>query len=348
MLTKLFSSLCVSAICVFSNASIAQDIQGAGSSAAAPLYQLWADAFGKAKGSKIAYQASGSSSGIRQIKEAKTDFGASDVALPASELKRHALLQFPSAISGVAVVYHLPGIKSQELRLTGDLLAQIFSGKITQWNDARLQSANPQLRLPAKAIEVLVREDGSGTTWNFSDYLSKVSTGWKAETGRDFVLRWQPHFRATKGSSGVAAALRKTPFSISYIDYNYVLQEKLDAAQLQNQDGKFVSPGGESFAAALNNSRWKAEGGFDETLTNQPGAKSWPITMGTFVILPQVTASPAQTRTALQFFTWAFMNGDRLVGAADFVRLPDAIQARIFRELNSVTTRDGKPLSFYQ
>jgi phosphate transport system substrate-binding protein len=216
------------------------------------LYQLWADAFGKAKGSKIAYQASGSSSGIRQIK-AKTDFGASDVALPASELKRHALLQFPSAISGVAVVYHLPGIKSQELRLTGDLLAQIFSGKITQWNDARLQTANPQLRLPAKAIEVLVREDGSGTTWNFS-YRAKSAPAGKPKQSRfriALATAFPRHQRQQRCCRNAQKRRSVSAISITTI----LLQEKLDAALLQNQDGKFVSPGGESFAAALNNSR---------------------------------------------------------------------------------------------
>lgn len=326
----------------------AQEAHGTGSSAAAPLYQIWANAYAKAKGGKIEYQATGSSTGIKKIKEAQTDFGASDVALPAADLKKHALLQFPSAISGVAIVYNVPGIRHGELQLTGELAALIFSGKITTWNDPKLQAVNPGLKLPAKSIEVQVRQDGSGTTYNFSDYLSKVSPAWKTEMGRDFILRWPSGFNASKGSAAVAAALKKNSYSISYIDYNYVTQEKLDAAQLQNRDGKFVSPGGESFSAALNNSNWKTQGNFDETLTDKPGPKSWPITMGTFVIIPQVTATPAQTRTVLQFFTWAFMNGDRLVSTADFVRLPDALQARIFRDLYSVTSKDGKPLNFYQ
>ena len=268
--------------------------------------------------------------------------------MPAADLKKHALLQFPSAISGVAVVYNLPGVRHGELQLTGELIAQIFSGKITSWNDNRLQAANPKLKLPARDIEVVVRQDGSGTTYNFSDYLSKNSPAWRTEMGRDFMMRWPANFNANKGSAAVAAAVRKNTYSISYIDYNYVTQDKLDAAQIQNRDGKFVSPNGESFSAALQNSSWKTQGNFDETLTDKPGPKSWPITMGTFVIIPQVTATPAQTRTVLQFFTWAFMNGDRLVSNADFVRLPDAVQARIFRDMYSVTGKDGKTLNFYQ
>ncbi|MBC3871336.1 phosphate ABC transporter substrate-binding protein PstS [Undibacterium oligocarboniphilum] len=335
-----------SSLLLFSIASQATEIKGAGSSAAAPLYQKWAEAYAKSTSDKIDYQAVGSSAGIKKIKEASIDFGASDVALPQAELKKSKLIQFPSAISGVVIITNLPGIKSGELHMNGELLAGIFSSRITQWNAAEIQALNPNLRLPSKPIEVIVRQDGSGTTYNFTDYLSKVDKAWQTAFGKNFTINWNQKLNQVKGSSTISATVKKTPYSISYIDYNYVVQDKLDAVQLQNRDGKFLMPSAEGFSTALANSSWKNQGNFEEMLTDKAGAKSWPITMGTFIILPQMTSQPEKTSATLKFFTWAFMNGDRFVNSVDFVRLPDALQARVFKEMTTVTDTANKPLNW--
>ena len=322
------------------------EIQGAGSSAAAPLYKKWADAYAKTISNSVDYQAIGSSAGLKKIKENSVDFGASDAALSQSELKKAKLIQFPSAISGVVPVVNLPGVKPGELHLNAETLVGIFSNKISQWNDPAIAGINPQIRLPNKPIEVIVRQDGSGTTYNFTDYLSKVSPEWKQSYGKNFTISWHSKLMQVKGSSSIAAAIRKTPYSISYIDYNYVVQDKLDAVQLQNKDGKFISPTPESFSAALSNSGWKTQANFEEMLTDKPGTKTWPITMGTFILIPQATNNPEKTITTLKFFTWAFMNGDKLVNSVDLVRLPDSLQARVFKEMTTVTDQQGKPLNW--
>lgn len=333
-------------LCATALSAHATDIKGAGSSAAAPLYQKWAEVYAKGGLGQIDYQAIGSSAGIKKIKENAVDFGASDVALPAADLKKSHFIQFPSAVSGVVIVVNLPGLRTSEIRLNGELLAAIFGGKISQWNDPALTALNPNLHLPAKPIEVIVRQDGSGTTYNFTDYLCRISKEWQAGFGRNFTISWNSRLTQIKGSSAVSAAVRKTPYSISYIDYNYVVQDKLDSVQLQNHDGKFLMASAEGFSAALNNSSWKTQANFEETLTDKPGLKSWPITMGTFVILPQTAANPEKTIAALKFFSWAFMHGDHFVNSVDLVRLPDGLQARVFREMMTVTDSKGAPLKW--
>lgn len=321
-------------------------VQGAGSSAAAPLYQKWADAYSKTGGPVISYQATGSSAGIKKIKENSVEFGASDAALSQADLKKEKLIQFPSAISGVVPVINLPGIKTAELRMTGEVLAGIFSGEITHWNDAAIAALNPGLRLPNKNIEGIVRQDGSGTTYNFSDYLSKVSKNWQSKYGRNFTIPWNSRLIQVKGSSAIAGTLKKTPYAISYIDFNYVTQEKLDFALLQNRDGKFIAPSAEAFSSALSNSSWKTDANFEEMLTDKAGQKTWPITMGTFVVMQQRAKDVQQTTAAMKFFTWAFMHGDRHVNSVDFVRLPDSLQARIFKEMTTVTDKKGEVLNW--
>lgn len=339
-------ALLLSPLVVLTNARA--EIQGSGSSAAAPLYQKWADAYSKNGGTTITYQASGSSAGIKKIKENSVEFGASDAALSQADLKKDKLIQFPSAISGVVPVINLPGIKSAELRLTGEILASIFSGDITLWNDAAITALNPGIRLPNKNIEVIVRQDGSGTTYNFSDYLSKVSKKWQTKYGRNFIIPWSSHSHLiqVKGSSNIAGSLKKTPYAISYIDFNYVSQEKLDYALLQNRDGKFIAPSAEAFSSALSNSSWKTDANFEEMLTDKAGQKTWPITMGTFIVMQQRAKDAQQTTAAMKFFTWAFMRGDRYVNSVDFVRLPDSLQARIFKEMTTVTDKKGEVLNW--
>jgi len=340
------NSLLFPLVLLLSHANTHAQIQGSGSSAAAPLYQRWADAYSKTGGTNIVYQAQGSSAGIKKIKENSVDFGASDAAMSQAELKKEKLIQFPSAISGVVPVINLPGIKTAELRLTGEILAGIFSGDITIWNDAAISAQNPGVRLPNKNIEVIVRQDGSGTTYNFSDYLSKSSKSWQAKFGRNFTIPWNTRLTQVKGSSSIASTLKKTPYAISYIDYNYVTQEKLDFALLQNRDGRFIAPSAEAFSSALTNSNWKANGNFEEMLTDKPGLKSWPITMGTFIVMHQRAKDAQQTTAAMKFFTWAFMRGDRYVNSVDFVRLPDHLQARIFKEMTTVTDKKGEVLNW--
>lgn len=324
----------------------AATLNGAGSSAAAPLYNIWAQAYTKKSADTLDYKPVGSSGGIKQIKAREVDFGASDVAMSTADLKKEQLIQFPSAISGVVPVVNLPGIKSGDLKLTGDILAAIFSRKITMWNDATIAAINPAINLPAKNIEVIVRQDGSGTTYNYTDYLSKVSADWKTAYSKNFTIAWHKDLTQIKGSSGIVAGIKKTPYAISYIDYNYVLQDKLTAVQLKNRDGKFLPPSAESFAAALTASQWKSKASFDEMLTDKSGPNVWPITMGTFVIVPQVSATPEKTIAVLKFFSWGFLNGDHLVNNVDLVRLPDAIQARVYKEMTTVTDKNGKPLQW--
>lgn len=335
--------LCTISIC-FGSSAVAIDINGAGSSAAGPLYVKWAEHYRHSSETQLRYQPVGSSAGLKQIKQRVVDFGASDVAVPAAELKKEKLICFPSAISGVVPVINVPGIKSGDLLLTGEILADIFARKITQWNDPGIAALNPGLKLPKIEIALVVRQDGSGTTYNFTDYLSKVSTAWKDGFGRNFLIKWPSDAKPAKGSSGVVVLLKQTPGAIAYVDYNYVVQDKLAFVKLKNRNGKFVAPIPEAFAAALHNSEWRTKANFEEMLTDKPGPQSWPITMGTFVILPQTASDPARMTATLSFFTWAFMKGDRIVNEIDFVRLPDKIQAKIFSEMTKITDGKGNPL----
>lgn len=333
------------ALCLSAPAS-AVEITGAGSSAAKPLYTKWADAYGRSVDATLNYQPIGSSAGIKKIKERAVDFGASDVALSADDLKKDKLICFPSAISGVVPVFNLPGVRAGELRLTGEVLAGIFASKITKWNDPAIAASNPGLALPKTAIVTVARQDGSGTTYNFSDYLSKVSPMWKDSFGRNFTIGWPHEIVQVKGSDGVVTAVKQTAGAIGYVDYNYVVQDKLAYVKLRNRDGNFVTPTAEGFSAALSNSTWKAKAGFEEMLTDKPGSHSWPITMGTFVIVPQAASNPQRMIATLKFFTWAFMHGDRIVTGMDFVQLPDRIQARIYNEMTRITDQNGTPLQW--
>lgn len=326
--------------------SVAASISGAGSSAAAPLYQKWARAFTEKTAITLDYQASGSSAGIKKIQERTVDFGASDVALSVADLKKNKLIQFPSAISGVVPVINLPGIKAGQLRLSGEILAQIFSRKITQWNATEISTLNPHLKLPNRAIEVVVRQDGSGTTYTFTDYLSKIDKDWQRVYGRNFSIAWQADLIRVKGSSGVAAQVKKAAYSIGYVDFNYVVQDKLDYVQLKNRDGFFIAPGAVTFGAALNASGWKKTGRFEEMLTNKAGDDAWPISMGTFILMAQHASNPERAINALKLFSWAFMSGDHFVNSVDFVRLPDQVQARVFNVMTTVTDQAGKPLQW--
>ena len=253
---------------------------------------------------------------------------------------------FPTAISGVVPVVNLPGIGKGQLQLTGEVLADIFSRKIVKWNDQRLRALNPTLPLPDLAITAVTRSDGSGTTFNFTDYLSKSSPAWLNAYGRNATIAWAPGTVSAKGSSGVVALFKQTTGAIAYVDYQYVTKGNLASALLKNRDGKFVSPGPVAFSASLANSAWLSKGTYEEMLTDRPGTASWPITTGTFILLPQASSNPATTIAAIKFFTWGFVHGDAVIGKAAFVRLPDIVQGRIFGELPTITDSAGVPLKW--
>ena len=322
----------------------AQTITGAGSSAAAPIYRSWAKAYARATGATVEYDPVGSSGGIKKIRQNEVGFGASDVAPSSKELAEGGLVTFPVAITGIAPVFNLAKISDGQLRLTSEVLARIFLGEVTRWNAPEIAAINPGVALPNEAIKVIVRSDGSGTTYNFTDYLGKVSPKWKTTYGARNSIKWADGFIGAKGSDGVVQAVKDTQGSIAYIDHGYVKEHGLATAQLKNVDGEFVRPSVAAFRAALASSEWATAGSFSQTLTQQPGKAAWPITMGTFVVVPQVASSPEQTLAALRFFAWAFLNGDTLVQENNFVRLPDRVQAAAFKTITSVKDKSGAPI----
>jgi phosphate transport system substrate-binding protein len=327
-------------------ASWATAIAGAGSSAAFPVYRTWAAEYQRAGGDMVNYDPIGSSGGIKKIKAREADFGGSDVAPPPEDLANSQLVILPTVITGAVPVYHLPEFQGGPIVLNGEVLAKIFLGEIARWDDKEIRSLNPNLRLPALAIIPVVRSDGSGTTYNFSDYLAKVSPTWRAQMGVSTKFQWADSFVAAKGSSGVVDKVVSTSGSIGYVDYNYVVEHHLNSISMVNARGQITAPSPESFRAALKASVWQSKGDFTQTLTNQDGKGSWPITMGTFVLLPKVARQPEQTRQAIRFFTWAFIHGDQLTDRINFVRLPDLVQAKAYRALAEIVGPDGRHIGF--
>jgi len=325
--------------------SQAAEISGAGSTAAAPLYTKWQDAYAKKTGIKSSYQAIGSSGGIKKISEGAVDFGASDAPMPESELKKKNLLDFPTVISGVVPFVNVQGLKAGELRLTPEILIGIYSGQILKWNDDAIVQQNPKLTLPNQAIVPIARADGSGTTFTLTDYFSRVNAEWKRKTGAGFTIAWPSNVVTVKGTSGLVASVNKTPGAIGYAEYAYIIENNLHYTLLRNREGRFVKPDASSFKAALANSDWEKTGNFEEMLTDKPGTGSWPITGGTYVYVPRVTNNPAQTAEALKFFTWAFITGDEIANSLDYIRLPDRVQARVYREISSVVDAKGNRLA---
>jgi phosphate transport system substrate-binding protein len=323
----------------------AQSIKGAGSSAAAPIYQSWAAEYQRAGNANVAYESIGSSAGLKKIRESATDFGASDVAPSEAELAKAGLVVFPIAITGVAPVVNLPSLGDRHLRLDGAVLARIYLGEVTAWSDPQIKQLNPSLKLPDLKITVIVRSDGSGTTYNFADYLAKMSPQWAGKYGVKTSFSWPQTFVGAKGSDGVADAVKTTIGAIGYLDYGYVRTYGLKSAQLQNASGSFVMPSNQSFRDAMAQSDWYRKDNFGGTLTNQQGANSWPITMGTFALFPKITSQPQETARALEFFVWAFMNGDKLVQHNNFVRMPDRIQTQAYKIISSIKDKNGAALN---
>ena len=322
------------------------EIIGAGSSAAAPLYAAWGEAWGALANSKLNYLAIGSSGGIKSILEGKSDFGASDVALSREQLEKDGLANFPVAISGVVPMINLPGVPRGQLKVTGSLLADIFGGRVTQWNAPEIAALNRGLALPNLPIKLIAREDGSGTTYVLSYYLKTVNDNWAQSMGNDFKLKWPATVQLAKGTGGVIEAVKRTVGGISYAEYGQVEQAALNYVRVANQKGQYPAPGPASFKAALEGSAWVTRGAYEEMLTDAPSISAWPITSSTFVIMRRHVARADQASAILSMLSYGFMKGDEAAARLNWIPLPASTQARVEREMLKLVNKDGKPLSW--
>ena len=318
------------------------EVTGAGASFPAPVYAKWADAYQKASGNKINYQSIGSGGGIKQITAKTVDFGASDMPLKPEALEKDGLMQFPTVIGGVVPVVNLPGIKPGELKLSGAVLADIYLGKINKWNDKALAELNPNVKLPEQDIGVVRRADGSGTTFIFSNYLSKVSSEWKEKVGEGTAVQW-PVGLGGKGNEGVSAFVQRLPGSIGYVEYAYAKQNKLTHTVLKNAAGNFVAPDDATFQAAAAGADW-SKSAFAVLLTEQAGKDAWPISGATFILMHKVQDKPAQGVEALKFFAWSYKNGSQLAQELDYVALPDSLVKLIEASWEQIKDASGKPV----
>ena len=319
-----------------------QEATGAGASFPAPLYSKWAADYNKATGVKINYQSVGSGAGLKQIEAKTVDFGASDAPLKDEDLKAKGLVQFPTVIGGIVPVINVQGIKPGELKLNGQLLGDIYLGKITKWNDPAIAALNPGVALPDAAIAPVRRADGSGTTFGFTNYLSKVNAEWKAKVGEGTAVNW-PTGAGGKGNEGVAAFVGRLPNSIGYVEYAYVKQNKMNYAKLQNAAGNFVSPDDDNFKAAAAGAEWDKS--FYQILTNQPGKDAWPITSATFILMNKTQEKPAQATASLKFFEWAYQQGDKTAADLDYVPMPDSVKKIIYKSWNDIKDTSGKSVA---
>ena len=312
------------------SAPIAQaaDISGAGATFPFPIYAKWADSYKKETGNGLNYQSIGSGAGIKQIQANTVTFGATDAPLTAEELKKAGLVQWPMVMGGIVPVVNIDGVKPGELVLDGVTLANIFLGKIKSWDDAAIKKLNPTVTLPAAGITVVRRSDGSGTTFNFTDYLSKVSKTWAEKVGADAAVEW-PVGVGAKGNDGVAGNVAQTKNSIGYVEYAYAKQNKLTFADMVNKAGKHVEPTVAAFQAAAANADWANAPGYYQILTNQPGDASWPITAATFILMYAEPADKAASAEAIKFFDWAFAKGDKMAEELDYIPMPAAVTALI-------------------
>ena len=331
------------ALMSFAALSAAQDVTGAGASFPAPLYAKWAADYNKATSIKINYQSVGSGAGIRQIEAKTVDFGASDAPLKDDELAKKGLMQFPTVIGGVVPVVNIKGIAPGQLKLTGQVLGDIYLGKVTKWTDPAIKALNPTLALPDAAIAPVRRADGSGTSFIFTNYLSKANAEWKAKVGEGTAVNW-PIGAGGKGNEGVAAFGGRLPNSIGYVEYAYVKQNKMVFAQMKNVDGNFVSPDDTSFKAAAAGAEWSKS--FYQILTQQPGKDAWPLTGATFILMQKVQDKPAQASSSLKFFQWAYKNGDQTAAALDYVPIPANVKLIIEKSWGEIKDSSGKAVAF--
>ena len=316
-------------------------VHGAGSTAAAPVYRIWSAGYAASSGVTLSYDAVGSGEGLKRIRAGAVDFGASDVPLSSADAAKAGLVCVPSVVTGAVPFINVPGVARGQLKLTGDVLAHIFMGKVESWDAPEVRALNPGVMLPKLKIRPVVRADGSGTTYHFTDYLSAVSPEWKTTYGTKSTIAWPADTLAAKGSGEVVKTVQATPGAIGYVDYNYVLDNDLNAVQLRNAAGRFVSAQVNGFREAVVQSAWNRKGDFTAPLVNLPGADTWPITMGTFIVVPAVSSSGPRTLAALKFLTWGYFHGDELAARAKFVPLPERVQAIAYRELARVTDTSG-------
>ena len=319
----------------------AADITGAGATFPYPLYSKWAEAYKAKTGVGLNYQSIGSGGGIKQIIAKTVDFGASDAPLEAAQLEKEGLVQFPMVMGGVVPVFKLDGIKPGEIRLTGTVLADIYLGKITKWNAPEIVALNKGVKLPDLDITVVSRSDGSGTTFIFTNYLSKVSAEWKEKAGNNTSVKW-PAGVSGKGNEGVAAYVQRLAGSIGYVEYAYALQNKMSNVLLQNRDGNFVGPDDKTFRAAAANAQWDKAPGFNLLLTDQIGKDSWPITGATFILMHKKQDKPENALIALKFFDWAYADGDKMAIDLDYVPMPDSVVKLVKSEWKKIQDGSGK------
>ena len=306
----------------------ANDVTGAGASFIYPVMSKWSADYKAATGKQVNYQSIGSGGGIAQIKAGTVDFGSSDAPLKPEELARHGLAQFPSVIGGVVPILNVAGIAPGALKLDGPTLADIFLGKVTRWNDPAIAALNPGLALPDQKITVVHRSDGSGTTFNFANYLSKVSPEWKSKVGEGTSVQW-PAGIGGKGNEGVTAYVKQIRGGIGYVELSYALQNRLSHASLKNAAGRFVQPGEESFAAAAASADWARTRDFHLVMTNAPGEQSWPITATNFILMYKQPKNAAGAKNAREFFRWVYASGDAQARQLDYVPLPDALVRQV-------------------
>ena len=329
-------------VAAISPAMAQQEATGAGASFPAPLYAKWAADYHKATGVKINYQSVGSGAGLRQIEAKTVYFGASDAPLKDEDLAKKGLVQFPTVIGGVVPVVNIPGINPGQLKLSGKVLGDIYLGKVTQWNDPAIAALNPGVKLPEAAIAPVRRADGSGTSFIFTNYLSKVNPEWKEKVGEGTAVNW-PIGAGGKGNEGVAAFVGRLANSIGYVEYAYVKQNKLNYVQLQNAEGAFVSPDDDAFKAAAAGADWSKS--FYQILTNQPGKASWPITGATFILMHKSQDKPQQASATLKFFDWAYQTGDKTAADLDYVPMPDSVKSVIVKSWGEIKDGAGKPIA---
>ncbi len=341
---KLKVILASAALAGASNA-IAAEITGAGATFPYPIYAKWADAYKKSTGTGLNYQSIGSGGGIKQITAKTVDFGASDMPLKPEELDKEGLTQFPTVIGGDVPVVNLPGVKSGELRLTGQALADIYLGKITKWDDPAIAALNKGVKLPAQDITVVHRSDGSGTTFIWVNYLSKMSPEWKTKVGEGTSVNW-PAGVGGKGNEGVASYVQRIAGAIGYVEYAYALQNKMTSAAVQNRDGEYVQANAEAFKAAAANADWSKAPGFYLILTDQAGKNAWPISGATFILMHKSQAKPEVAKEVLKFFDWAYgAEGDKLASSLDYVPLPDNVVKQIQTSWKAnIKDSGGKPV----
>ncbi len=327
----------------FSFSANAVDITGAGATFPYPIYAKWADAYKKATGSGMNYQSIGSGGGIKQITAKTVNFGASDMPMKVEDLAKNGLMQFPAIMGGVVPVYNLKGIGAGEIKFTGELLASIYLGKVKKWNDAAITGLNPGVKLPDENITVVHRSDGSGTTFLWTNYLSKVSAGWKGAVGEGTSVKW-PAGVGGKGNEGVASYVQKINGSLGYVEYAYAKQNKLTAGRMLNKAGKYVEPTDTSFKAAAAGAEWTKTPGMGVVLTDQPGDGSWPVTGASFILIHKTQEKPEAGKEVLKFFEWSFVNGQKMADDLDYVPMPDPVVKVIQAEWKNVKDAAGKPV----